>query len=61
MFQNNGSYQEMLWLQGRIQEIWLGGVEFFSKAWCLGAALRPPVGPGQRPGGGRGGKAPGSS
>uniref|UniRef100_K1QWW8 Uncharacterized protein n=1 Tax=Magallana gigas TaxID=29159 RepID=K1QWW8_MAGGI len=28
---------------------------------CLGAALRPPVGPGQSTGGGPGGEAPGSS
>ena len=32
-----------------------------SKAGGLGAALRPPVGPGQSPGGGPGGEAPGSS
>ena len=38
-----------------------GGVEFFSEARGLGAALRPPVGPGQRPGGDPGGEAPGSS
>ena len=31
---------------------------FFSKAWGLGAALRPPVGPGQRPGGGGQGRGP---
>ena len=41
--------------QGRIQEFWLGWwwIFFSSKAWDLGAALRPPVGPG--------GEAPGSS
>ena len=38
-----------------------GGRGFFSKAWGLGAALRPPVGRGQRLGGGQGGEAPGSS
>ena len=31
------------------------------EAGGLGAALRPPVGPGQSPGGGPGGEAPGSS
>jgi hypothetical protein len=31
------------------------------RAGGLGAALRPPVGPGRSPGGGPGGKAPGSS
>jgi hypothetical protein len=30
------------------------------KAGGLGAALRPPMGPGQSPGGGPGGEAPGS-
>ena len=31
---------------------WGGGVDFFcSKAWGLGAALRPPMGPGGGPGG----------
>ena len=34
---------------------------FFSKAWGLGTALRPPVGPGQRPCLGSGGEAPGRS
>ena len=34
---------------------------FFSKALGLGVTLRPPMGPGQCPGGGQGGKAPGSS
>ena len=46
--------------QGRIQEFGLGGGGrgfLFSKTWGLGAALRPPVGPGQRPGGGPGGEA----
>ena len=38
----------------RFQEFWLGG-------WAWYFFLRPPVGPGQSPGGGRGGKAPGSS
>ena len=38
-----------------------GGVEFFSKAWGHGAAFRPPLGSGQRLGGGPGGEAPGSS
>ena len=43
--------------QGRIQEFYWGGRGFFfSKSWGLGAALRPPVGPGQRPGGGSGAK-----
>ena len=46
--------------QGRIQEFWLGWI-FFSKAWGLGAALRLPVGPGQRPVGGPGDEALGSS
>ena len=35
-----------------------GGVDHFFKAWGLGAASNPPVGPGQRPGGGSGGEAP---
>ena len=49
-------------VQGRIQEFWLGGgLDFSFKAWGLGAALKPPVGPGQHPGGGPGGKTPGSS
>ena len=30
-------------------------------AGCLGGAISPPVGPGQIPGGGQGGEAPGSS
>ena len=30
------------------------------QAGVLGAALRPPMGPGQSPGGGPGGEAPGS-
>ena len=47
--------------QGRIQEFWLGGRGFFFKDMGSGAALRPPVGPGQRPGGSPGGEAPGSS
>ena len=48
--------------QGRIQEFWLGGRGFFfSNAWGLEAALRPPVGSGQRPGGGSGGEALGIS
>ena len=34
---------------------------FCSMAWGSGAALRPPVGPGQRPGGFPGGEAPGTS
>ena len=38
-----------------------GGVDFFSKAWSLGAALRPPVRPGQRPDRGPWGEAPRSS
>ena len=38
-----------------------GGVDFFSKAWGSGPALRSPVGPGQRPGGFPGGEAPGTS
>ena len=44
--------------QGRIQEFYWGGGRgfFFSKSWGLGTALRPPVGPGQRPGGGSGAK-----
>ena len=47
--------------QGRIQEFWLGGGEdFFSKAWGL-AALKPPVGQEQRPGGSAGGNAPEAS
>ena len=47
--------------QGWIQEFWLGGALIFcSKAWGRGAALRPLVGPGQRPGGGPGDEAPGS-
>ena len=42
--------------------ILMGGAWFFfPKAWGLGAALRRPVGPEQRPGGGPGGEAPGSS
>ena len=45
--------------QGRIQEFWLGGAWiFFSKAWGLGAALRPPEGPGQRPDSFQGAKLP---
>ena len=45
--------------QGRIQEFWLGGAWiFFSKAWGLGAALRPPEGPGQRPDSFQGAKPP---
>ena len=48
--------------QGRIQEFWLGGAWIFcSMAWGSGPALRPPVGPGQRPGGFPGGEAPGTS
>ena len=40
--------------QGRFQGFWLGGSGFFfSKAWGLGAAFRPQVGPGQRPGRGQ--------
>ena len=35
-------------------------MDFFSKAWGLGT-LRPPVGPGQRPGGGSWGEAHGGS
>ena len=31
---------------------------FFSKAWGLGAAFRPQVGPGQRPGRGQGATPP---
>ena len=38
-----------------------GGRGFFLMAWGPGAALRPPVGPGQSPGRGQGGEAPGSS
>ena len=38
-----------------------GGRGFFFKGMGLEAALRPPVGPGQCPGGGPGGEAPGSS
>lgn len=38
-----------------------GGVDKIIEAGGLGAALRPPVGPGQSPGGGPGGEAPGSS
>ena len=38
-----------------------GGVDFFFKGMGFGARLRPPVGPGQRPGGSPGGEAPGSS
>ena len=42
--------------------LYRGGREFFfSKAWGLGVALRPSGGPGQRPGGGPVGEAPGSS
>ena len=38
-FEKNG-------LQGRIKEFWGGGRGFFfPKAWGLGAALRPPMGP----------------
>ena len=48
-------------IQGRIQEFWLGGAwNFFFKGMGSGADLRPPDCPGQRPGGGPGGKAPGS-
>jgi hypothetical protein len=47
-------------MQGRIQDFKLGGRETASEAGGLGAALRPPVGPGQSPGGGPGGEAPGS-
>ena len=48
--------------QGRNQEFWWGGGGvFFSKAWNLGAALMPPLGPGQRLGGGPRGEAPGGS
>ena len=44
---------------GRIQEFWLGGgVDFFSKAWGLAAALRPPEGPGQPPGSSQGANPP---
>ena len=39
--------------QERIQEFWLGVDFFFPKAWGSRAALRPQVGPGQRPGGGQ--------
>jgi hypothetical protein len=35
------------------------GCETVSEAGGLGAALRPPVGPGRSPGGGTGGEAPG--
>ena len=45
--------------QGRIQEFWLGGGVFFSKAWDLEAALMPPLGPGQRLCVGPEGEAPG--
>ena len=38
-----------------------GGGIIFSKAWGLGATLRPSVGPGQRPGRGPGGEASGRS
>ena len=38
-----------------------GGRDFFSNAWGLVATLGALVGPGQRPGGGPGGEAPGSS
>ena len=31
-------------------------MDFFSKAWGLGAALRPPEGPGQPPGSSQGAK-----
>jgi hypothetical protein len=44
-------------LQGRIQELQLGGSKLF-EAGGLGASLRPPVGPGWSPVGGPGGKAP---
>ena len=45
--------------QGRIQEFWLGGAWiFFSKGMELGAVLRPPMGPGQRHGGGPRGRSP---
>ena len=38
---------------------WGGGcVYFFSKAWGLGTTLRPPVGPGKRPGRGSRGATP---
>ena len=49
--------------QGRIQEFWLEGGRgfFFFKGMGSGAALRPPVGSGQSPGGSSGGEAPGSS
>ena len=44
---------------GVILDFWLGGsVDFFLKARGLGAALRPQVGPGQRPGGVQGAKPP---
>ena len=41
----------------------MGSWTFFLqiKAWGLGAAIMPPVGPEQRPGGGPGGKSLGSS
>lgn len=42
--------------QWRIQEFENGGAQL--KAGGLGAALRPPVGPGRNPGGGPGGEAP---
>jgi hypothetical protein len=44
-------------LAGRIQDLKLGGTTLF-EAGGLGAALRTQMGPGQNPGGGRGGKAP---
>ena len=43
-----------------MQESKLGGATLI-EAGGLGAALRPPVGPGRSPGGGPGGEAPGSS
>ena len=56
MIQTNADFifQKLILFQGRIRF-------FFSKAWNLGAALMPPLGPGQRLGGGPRGEAPGGS
>ena len=47
------------YVQGRIQEFWLGGGGIFSPKACgPGTALRPSVGPWQSPGGDPGDEAP---
>ena len=48
-------------LTGADPGILVGVGGLLSKAWGLGTALRPPVGPGHHPGGGPGGEVPGSS